>query len=266
MVNFNKLDLPVIFYLIIIYIGAIISPLYFSNITIGKITFLLLSYILTTLVFSIGWHRYFVHRCFKTSPNIEYFFLIIGSSIGLGSVKKWVSEHFSHHKNTDDTKLDPHSIKNGFFYAYIGWLFYEKKFEYPYKRISKPMQFQDRFVLPITIISSFIFPFILYHSIFESSFAESFIIGVCLRCAISQQTLFLLTSFSHMFGEHDKEKISTATNSKVIALITLGEGFHLNHHKRPLSFNFSNRKSEIDISAILIRLLYKFNIIWDLKR
>ena len=263
MVNFKKYEWGVILYLITIYVGALFS-IFYINFNWDIILFLLFSYMLSTYSFSIGWHRYYAHKSFELAEPLKWIFVMVGTSIGLGSLKKWISEHRAHHSYTDKTGKDPHSISKGFFYSYMGWLFYEKKYEYK-GQMSKLIEFQDKYVLLLTLVTALIIPGLFYYYIIENNLLNSFLVAFCLRSAISQQVLLLLTSAAHTFGEKDPDEKESATNSHLLALLIGGEGYHLNHHKYPQAYDFTVGKLGLDTSAILIRFLKKLGLVKKLK-
>lgn len=95
-------------------------------------------YNITMLAFTSGYHKYFAHNSFKIRAEfLKYFFAILGSSCGLGSIRWWATLHRAHHNFTDDTEKDPYLIKRGFLYAHYGWMlkrpklmrFYNELFE-----------------------------------------------------------------------------------------------------------------------------------------
>ncbi|CUM64027.1 uncharacterized protein PRCAT00001615001 [Priceomyces carsonii] len=117
------LILPLIAFTYLLYFSEQILP---SN--IKTIIFSCIYYNLTMLAFSAGYHKYFCHNTFRTKYLIlQIYFAMLGSSVGLGSIRVWASLHRAHHQFTDETERDPYLIKRGFTWAHWGWLFQKPK-------------------------------------------------------------------------------------------------------------------------------------------
>lgn len=91
-------------------------------------TFACIYFNFTLLAFTSGYHKCFAHNAFRTKYRfLHLYFLIFGSSLGLGSVRLWAALHRAHHQYTDDTERDPFSIKRGLLWAHWGWLIRKPK-------------------------------------------------------------------------------------------------------------------------------------------
>src|SRR5690606_33366155 len=105
---------------------------YFLNGNIHWADFLifLIFTILTGLSITAGYHRYFAHRTYECHPVIKIFYLIFGAAALQNSVKHWASDHRNHHRYVDKER-DPYNINRGFFWAHMGWIFYDVEEENP---------------------------------------------------------------------------------------------------------------------------------------
>ena len=120
----NTYDLPILVSLIILPVISIIGvPIYILNYGVvwQEIVILFIGWFFAGTGITIGYHRLFAHRAFKTYSIIEWFYMLTGSMALQNSILHWCSDHRRHHKKLD-TKDDPYSIKEGFFHAHIGWI------------------------------------------------------------------------------------------------------------------------------------------------
>ena len=138
-------------------------------------------YLLNIFAISAGYHRLFAHRAYKAGKAVKAFLLVVGASTLENSVLEWSSEHRTHHRY-EDTENDPYNIKEGFFYAHIGWIMLKnKKEQFIAKDLANdPMvAFQHKYYYAIMLISNFI-PFIVLYYL-TNSLIGSLTFGVLLR-------------------------------------------------------------------------------------
>ena len=262
----KQLNWKNIIFSITYFIGFILSLFFveWSTMSLGEYLFILLFVSCANISVMTGWHRYFTHRSFKASKWVDYFFLFFGSSIFTGSVLEWMSEHLNHHKFENDEIKDPTCIKKGFFYAHMGWIFYDQ--EIPLlKDNRKIVNWHHKNWLFLSFLSGIVIPFILYYLLF-GSLLNALLIGIFFRTFISQQMLFLVGSWAHVFGEKDNEGKTSATNSLFVSICCFGEGYHLNHHKNPIDYRAGYKWYDYDPGKWFVFILEKLNLAWDLKR
>ncbi|HYE99122.1 MAG TPA: acyl-CoA desaturase, partial [Planctomycetota bacterium] len=111
-----------------------------------------------------GYHRLFAHRTYRAAWPLRLFYLVFGAASFEGPVLRWAAEHRLHHAATDEED-DPHSIKKGFWWAHIGWLFYRTESgripPTPDLAADPLIRFQDRFYLPLAILAGLALPMAL---------------------------------------------------------------------------------------------------------
>lgn len=78
-------------------------------------------YYITGLGITAGYHRLWAHRSYNASLPLQYFLALAGAGAVQGSIKWWSRGHRAHHRYTD-TKLDPYSAHEGFWWAHVGWM------------------------------------------------------------------------------------------------------------------------------------------------
>ena len=120
----SKYDIPILlslFFLPLLSIICVPIYIYYNGIVWQEITMLFVGWFLAGTGITVGYHRLFSHRAFRTYPIIEWFFMLSGSMALQNSIINWCSDHRRHHKKLD-SKDDPYSIKKGFIHAHIGWI------------------------------------------------------------------------------------------------------------------------------------------------
>jgi stearoyl-CoA desaturase (delta-9 desaturase) len=238
------------------------------------------SYLLTCAGISIGYHRFFTHRAFKTSPIMVAVLGVLGSMAVEGRVIHWVADHRVHH-NFSDQEGDPHSphlhgdgiigqIK-GLFHAHVGWFFKESPdFEEKYAKdlLADPVtKTVDRLFFPLALLSLLI-PALIGYAVF-GSFAgalSAFLWGGVVRMFLLHHVTFSVNSICHFVGRRRFKTKDQSRNVWWLALLSLGESWHHNHHAFPSSASHGLAKWEIDLSAVLISAMEKAGVVWDVVK
>ncbi len=214
-----------------------------------------------------GYHRLFSHRSYRAAWPIRLFFLLFGAAAFEGSVLEWATDHRRHHRYTD-TDRDPYSIKKGFWYAHMGWLFTLNSKERDFSNVEDLKQdrlvsFQHRFFVPLGIIMGFLLPCAIA-SLWGDPWG-GLLIGGALTIAFNHQATFCINSVSHVFGKQTYEQQSGRDNW-VTAFFTYGEGFHNFHHQFASDYRNGVRFYHYDPSKWIISLLSHVGLTKDLKK
>ncbi len=198
----------------------------------GIVLMTIIFYYATGMGITVGYHRLFAHRSYKTNGFVKAILLIFGGCALQNSALKWCNDHRVHHGKVD-TEQDPYNINEGFFYAHMGWILLQEDIEnYKFSKdlLNDPLiMLQHKFYLPMIIFFSFIFPGFLGHVLFDSFLGGFFVAGF-LRVVIVHHFTFFINSLCHMLGNRPYDKKQTARDSWVMALFTFGEGYHNFHH------------------------------------
>lgn len=213
------------------------------------------------LFVTIGYHRYFSHRSFKTSRTFQ-FLLAIGCCLNLQNGPLWwAAVHRHHHRHSDDPE-DYHSpTKLGFWYGHFGWLFHKTS---PPSRqhIGDLLRFPElvwleRFWLIPGIIAAAICWLLGGWSCVCANFL--------LTAVLTLQMTFAVNSLAHLVGKRRYATSDSSGNSYVLALMTLGDGWHNNHHHYPNAAQAGIQWWEIDLSYRVIQFLARLGIVWDVR-
>lgn len=235
----------------------------------------LTTYLLRVFVLTAGFHRYFSHRAFKTSRFFQFVLAFVGTSAAqLGPI--WWASHHRHHHEHSDTPQDIHSPSlKGFLWAHIGWIMCPKYASAQYERVGDltrcpELRFLDRFhwVAPLSLCVSLYavgaFLRVRYPHLHTSGW-QMVLWGFFLSTVLVYHVTFCINSVTHMYGKRRFETHDKSKNSMLLALLTMGEGWHNNHHRYPVSARQGMYWWEIDVTYYLLRFLEKLHIIWDLK-
>ena len=264
----RKYEVPVLVSLIFLPIASIIGiPIYIINYGIvwQEIAMLFIGWFFAGTGITIGYHRLFAHRTFKTYSIIEWFYMLTGSMALQNSILKWCSDHRRHHKKLD-TKDDPYSIKEGFFHAHIGWII--KKGDNNYNHVSdlerkSAVKFQEKYYWPLALFLSFILPMIIGYSYGRP--IGGLLWGGILRTTLVHHFTFFINSLCHYLGNRNYDPSTSARDSWIMAFLTFGEGYHNYHHKFQWDYRNGIRWYNFDPSKWIIKFLSLFNITYSLR-
>lgn len=213
------------------------------------------------LLTTVGYHRYFSHRSFKTS-RVMQFLLASGCCANLQQGPLWWAAYHRHHHIHSDDENDIHSpYHGGFFWAYCGWLFIP--LADPWHRIKDLTRYREL----IWLERFWQVPGILLAVLFWWLGGWSLLcVGFCLSAVATFHLTFAVNTLGHLFGSQRYPTGDHSTNSYLLAAITLGDGWHNNHHHYPHSAQAGFFWWEIDAAYRVIRLLERAGLVWDVRK
>ena len=212
----------------------------------------------------IGYHRLLTHKGFKAPKWLEYFMSVCGTMALQSGPLSWVTTHRVHHAFTETDK-DPHSPRNGTYWAHIGWIFKgtaQNQTEATMNRYTPDMT-KDRFHV---ILNKYYYVTIIALGavLFAIGGWSMVLWGVFLRVAVSWHFTWLVNSVTHLWGSRRFETRDDSRNNGLVALVTFGEGWHNNHHAHPRSARHGLTWREFDVNWMQLRVLEKLGVISDL--
>ncbi len=220
-------------------------------------------YVVRMFGITAGYHRYFAHRSYRTSR----FFQFVLAWIGCSAVQKgplWWASHHRHHHQHSDQEMDVHSPeREGFWWSHVGWILcskYETTDLDAIKDFAKypELRWLNRLhVLPGVVLAVACFLLMSW---------QGLVWGFFISTVLLYHGTFVINSLCHMFGNVRYKTTDTSRNSLLLALITLGEGWHNNHHYYATSTNMGFFWWEIDVSYYTLKVLSFFGLIWDIKK
>jgi len=234
-------------------------------------------YVPTALGITVGFHRLFTHRSFKTGPVTRGVLAALGSAAIEGPIVSWVADHRKHHAFSDE-EGDPHSPHvdhaglRGLFHAHVGWLFVHDqralKTRYAPDLLADPVvSFVNRTFL-VWVFAGFVAPFAIGYVLGGTLVAAltSLLWGGLIRMFFLHHVTYSINSLCHVFGRRDFETGDQSRNLAWLAIPSFGESWHNNHHAFPTSSVHGLRWWQIDISSMVIRVLERLGLAWDVVR
>jgi stearoyl-CoA desaturase (delta-9 desaturase) len=241
-------------------------------------------YYATGFGITVGFHRLFTHRSFKTSPAMRGVLAVLGSMAIEGPITAWVADHRKHHAFTD-VEGDPHSphvghghglkgALSGLLHAHVGWLFIHTqrgaKARYAPDLLADPVvRYVDRHFLRWVLLGLAI-PFGLGWLIGGSFFSAltGLLWGGAVRMLVLHHATYSINSLCHFFGRKRFDTGDESRNLAWLAPFSFGEAWHNNHHAFPTSAQHGLRPMErlLDPSAVVIAVLEKLGLVWDVVR
>jgi stearoyl-CoA desaturase (Delta-9 desaturase) len=270
-------------YSIIIIVFIILNHVLFFTtkkfINFKSLIFNLILCIFYGLSITAGYHRLWTHGSYDTTKFIKYIYMLIASGTCQGSIKDWTSDHKMHHKYEDiKSEYDPYSIKKGFFWAHMGWLFFNKSEEYNKEKqnilneLKKQwnkddiniIEFQHKHYYKLMILMAYIFPILVAKYLIKDTWKSS-ISSNFLRILIAWHTTWCINSVAHYIGDKPFVIEHTSRQNHLCSLITMGEGYHNYHHAFPKDYRASQDLKCINFTGWFIRCLYMLGLSINLK-
>jgi stearoyl-CoA desaturase (Delta-9 desaturase) len=221
------------------------------------------------------YHRYFSHRSFKTTRAGQFIFGLLGASAVQRGPIWWAAHHRHHHVHSDKVD-DVHSPgQHGFLWSHMGWFLSHKHFTADLSRVKDllkypELRFLDRFDIVVpTLLGTgvFLIGVLLKHVApgLHTTGWQMLIWGFFMSTVLLYHGTYTINSLSHVFGRQRYKTGDSSRNNPWLALITLGEGWHNNHHHYPASTRQGFYWWEFDITYYTLKFMSFFGLIWDLK-
>lgn len=220
------------------------------------------SYLVRMWAITAGFHRYFSHRSFKTGRVFQFVMAFIGTCSAQKGVLWWAAHHRDHHRHSDQEQ-DIHSpTLRGFFWAHVGWIMSPKNHETKYEKIKDFTKYPelvwlDRYYL--------VPPLGVGALVWWLAGFEYFVWAGLVSTVFLWHGTFVINSLCHVFGKRRFATRDTSKNSLILALITLGEGWHNNHHYYPGSSRQGFYWWEIDVTYYTLKFLEWIGVVWDVR-
>lgn len=232
-------------------------------------------YIIRMFAITGGYHRYFSHRSYQTSRPFQFLLALIGTTSAQKGPIWWASHHRHHHRHSDQPD-DVHSpIVNSIYFAHMGWVLSSRFIRPRLKLVRDLLAFPELRLLEkyntvppilLAIATYFLGTYLAqsYPSLGTSG-PQMLIWGFFISTVLVYHGTFCINSFTHLIGKKRFATTDSSRNNLILALITLGEGWHNNHHYYPGSERQGFYWWEIDISHYILTVLSWFGLVWGLR-
>ena len=240
---------------------------------------LVVMYMVTAVGITVGFHRLLTHRAFASYPWVERTFAVLGSLSVQGSVMDWVADHRKHHAHTD-REGDPHSPHighgsglSGLWHAHVGWLL-ETQGQADWKKYAAEL-YEDpamRMIgrrFPQLAVLSLLIPTVAgwaLHDFTAAGALRGLVWGGLVRIFFVHHVTWSVNSVCHFFGSRRFDIEDHSTNVGWLAVLSLGESWHHNHHAFPRSAYHGLRWWEVDPSGLIIAGMQKVGLAWNVVR
>lgn len=240
---------------------------YYYSPSLALIAISVALYFITGMSITALYHRYYSHKAYKAHPIVESILLFFATMAGQGSALRWTFDHRLHHAHVD-TDEDPYSIKKGFWYAHMLWIFDPPKPIEP-KVVPDLMRnrlamFQDRFY-PLLIIATNLLAFFFVGWLLND-YVGAFFISLWLRIFCLHHTTWFINSLAHTLGEKPFSQEISAVDNYLLSLLTFGEGYHNYHHTFANDYRNGIKWYHYDPTKWMIWIFHFLGLASQLKR
>ncbi len=220
-------------------------------------------YWLRIFAIGAGYHRYFSHRAYETTRIFQFVLAFIAQTTAQKSVLWWAANHRDHHLHSD-TELDVHSPRRmGFIYSHVGWIFSRGQETMNLNRIADFAKYPELMWLhryeqaPAFALAVFCLAIAGWPGL---------IVGFFWSTVAVYHATFCINSIAHLVGRRRYVTGDDSRNNWLLAIITMGEGWHNNHHAYQSSARQGFYWWEYDPTFYLLKLLERLGLVWNLKR
>lgn len=231
-------------------------------------------YLLRMFAITAFYHRFFSHKSFKTSRVVQLIFAVIGASATQRGPLWWAAHHRKHHRFADQLN-DPHSPKQGFWWSHIGWFLNKQHFNTDYAMVPElatypELRWLDRFdiAVPVLLAASLYVLGEMMAAWFPSMQTNGWqlvVWGYFISTIVLLHATLMINSLAHKMGSRRYQTPDHSRNNFWLALLTLGEGWHNNHHYHAASARQGFYWWEVDISYYILSVMNKLGLIWDMR-
>src|SRR5579859_185907 len=209
-----------------------------------------------------GYHRYFSHRAFTTSRLFQFVLALIAQSTFQKSVLWWAAKHRHHHQHSD-TLEDVHSPRRtGFLYSHLGWIFARKHDTADLATIPDLARYPElRWLHHHETVPGIVLAALCW----AVAGWSGLVVGFLWSTVLVYHATFCINSLAHVRGTQRYVTGDDSRNNLILALATMGEGWHNNHHAFQSSARQGFRWWEIDLSFYILQLLSLVGVVSGLK-
>ena len=219
-------------------------------------------YWLRIFAIGAGYHRYFSHRAYSTSRPVQFILAFLAQTSAQKSVLWWAAKHRHHHLHSD-TAQDVHSPRHkGFFYSHVGWIFARRHDTTDLTKVAdlaahpELMWLHKHELLPAITVAVL--------CLLVGGW-PGLVVGFFWSTVLVYHATFCINSLAHVWGRERYVTGDTSRNNWCLALFTMGEGWHNNHHAYQSSVRQGFRWWELDLTYLIVKALSRIGLVWDMK-
>jgi stearoyl-CoA desaturase (Delta-9 desaturase) len=250
---------PSSFGFVLIHIGCFAAI--WTGVTWRAVVLAVMLYVLRLFAIGAGYHRYFAHRAFSTSRACQFALAFLAQTSAQRGILWWASQHRRHHRYSD-TPDDVHSpVQRGILYAHVGWIFVPRNDATDYAAVRDLVRYRELMwldrqpYLPAALLAGVTWLIAGWPGL---------AIGFCWSTVAVWHATFCINSLAHVVGRQRYVTGDQSRNNWLLALLTMGEGWHNNHHAYQASVRQGFRWWEYDPTYYVLCALSWLGIVWDL--
>jgi stearoyl-CoA desaturase (Delta-9 desaturase) len=259
--QYDDIMYPQVFPFLLVHAGCIAAI--WSGVSWQAIVICAVLYGVRMFAIGAGYHRYFSHRAYSTSRAFQFILAFVAQSSAQKSVLWWAAKHRHHHLHSD-TEQDVHSPwHKGFLYSHVIWIFYRQHDATDLVKVADFASYPELMwlhkfeVLPAVVVAGVCFIIAGWPGL---------VVGFLWSTVLLYHATFCINSLAHVHGRKRYVTGDDSRNNWLLALFTMGEGWHNNHHAYQSSARQGFRWWEIDVTYYILVALSWLGIVWDLKR
>ncbi len=241
---------PQVLPFVLVHVAALSA--FFTGVTAGTLILCLALYVVRMFGVTAGYHRYFSHRTFKTSRIGQFMFAFLAQSSAQRGILWWAAKHRHHHRHSD-TELDIHSPRQrGFLFSHVGWVFHQDNSATDFASVPDLTKYPELVwldkhpYLPATVLAL---------GCFALGGWPALVVGFVWSTVLLYHGTFFINSLAHVHGSQRYVTGDDSRNNWWLAIITLGEGWHNNHHAYQRSTRQGFRWYEFDPTFYALKVL-----------
>lgn len=245
---------------VLVHLGCIAAI--WSGVTWTALALCAALYVLRMFAVVAGYHRYFSHRAFSTSRAFQFVLAVLAQSSAQKSVLWWAAKHRHHHLHSD-TEEDVHSPRRmGFIYSHLGWIFDRKHDQADLSKVADLTRWPELVwlkkleLLPAVLLAVLCFLVAGWSGL---------VVGFLWSTVLVYHGTFCINSLAHVSGSKRYVTGDDSRNNWLLAIVTLGEGWHNNHHAYQSSVRQGFKWWEVDVAYYVLKAMSWAGLIWDLK-
>jgi stearoyl-CoA desaturase (delta-9 desaturase) len=239
------------------------AAIFFVPFTWGLFALCIASYAVRMFAITAGYHRYFSHRSYKMGRVPTFLMACLGSASIQKGVLWWAANHRHHHRFSDQPQ-DIHSPRqSGFWWSHVGWILSDKHADTQWELVQDLAKYPELVWLNkwhLVPVVAYALPFALIGGFPALTW------GFLVSTVLLWHGTFTINSLSHVFGARRYQSNDDSRNNPLLAFITLGEGWHNNHHAYMSSANQGFFWWEFDISYYVLKTLSFIGVTRDLRK
>jgi stearoyl-CoA desaturase (delta-9 desaturase) len=235
-----------------------VAGLFVTGFSWSGLALALALYLVRMFGVTAAYHRYFSHRTYKMGRVMQFLMALLGTLAVQKGVLWWAAHHRRHHKHSDEEQ-DIHSVRQrGFYHAHVGWILSDENEATDWARIKDFAKYPElvwlnqHFLLPVVVLGAILLAAGGFWALNWGLFASTVLLW---------HGTFTINSLAHLIGRRRYATSDDSRNHWLLALITLGEGWHNNHHYYQRSVNQGFYWWEIDITYYVLRLMQALRLV-----